>query len=332
VVVGGVGLAVVAGVVALGYVASIYLLPVSSPATPTQGPATATLAVVGPTGNAPTPLPATTAAPSPTEVLPSDTPAVTDTPASTATPEAGAIQISETDAMVQVYVPAGTFTMGNNLGPADQQPEHQVYLDSFWIDQTEVTNAMYAQCVSTGQCAPPLETHSFTRADYCANPEFANYPVLFVNWNQARAYCEWAGRRLPSEAEWERAARGSDVRPYPWGNEAPDPSRLNFGLSGFGDTVAAGQYPAGASPYGALDLAGNAWEWVADWYDPGYYAVSPGENPSGPETTGCPEGDCKVLRGGSWDSTDAQVAATTRLFFGPNDSRDAFTIRCAQSP
>jgi serine/threonine-protein kinase len=222
--------------------------------------------------------------------------------------------------------------MGNDAGPADQQPAHKVELSAFWMDQLEVTNAMYAACVDAGLCSPPLETRSITRADYYANPEFAQHPVLFVNWFQAQNYCEWAGRRLPTEAEWEKAARGDDERLYPWGSEAPDPGRLNYALSGHADTIQVGQYPSGASPYGALDMAGNAWEWVADWYDAGYYAVSPPEDPPGPLVTGCPEGDCKVLRGGSWDSDDALAMSTTRLFFGPNDSRDAFTIRCAQSP
>jgi serine/threonine-protein kinase len=234
--------------------------------------------------------------------------------------------------MVQVYVPAGEFTMGSDAGPTDQQPAHTVSLDAFWIDQTEVTNAMYALCVAAGACSPPLETRSITRASYYGEPAFSDHPVLFVNWPQAGAYCEWAGRRLPTEAEWEKAARGDDQRPYPWGSEPPGPGLLNHADAGVGDTVAVGQYPAGASPYGALDMAGNASEWVLDYYDPAYYAVAPAENPTGPAQTGCPGGECRVLRGGNWNSRDDEAAATFRLFYGPNDSRDAFGIRCAQSP
>jgi serine/threonine-protein kinase len=256
----------------------------------------------------------------------------TPTPTLSPTPQAGATTISSIDQMVQVYVPAGEFTMGHDSGAPDQQPAHSVYLDSFWIDRSEVTNALYALCEGAGGCTRPLETRSITRPDYYGNAQFANYPVLFVNWNQAQAYCSWAGRRLPTEAEWEKAARGADGRLYPWGSDLPDAQRLNSALSGVGDTVAVGQYPGGASPYGALDMAGNAWEWVADWYDPNYYTESPKENPTGPSQTGCPEGDCRVLRGGAWDSHDAQATTAARLFYGPNDARDAFTIRCAQTP
>ncbi len=287
---------------------------------PSNTPASSTAAPSSPL--APTPLPLATTPPPP--------PTASPAPATTSTPIAGATRVASADHMVEVFVPAGSFTMGNDSGAPDQRPAHPVNLGSFWIDRTEVTNAMYALCVSAGVCAAPQQTRSISRPSYFGTSAFDNFPVLFVSWNQAQTYCAWAGRRLPTEAEWEKAARGPDQRLYPWGNQAPDPQRLNFGPSGLGDTVAVGHYPSNASPYGALDMAGNAWEWVADWYDPGYYAVSPAQDPPGPAKTGCPQGDCKVLRGGSWDSRDDQVTTTARLFFGPNDSRDAFTIRCAQ--
>jgi formylglycine-generating enzyme required for sulfatase activity len=261
--------------------------------------------------------------------VPSDT-AAAPTEAVPPTPAAGAIETSPVDGMAQVFVPAGEFGMGNDSGPADQRPMHIVFLDGYWIDRTEVTNAMYGACVDDAGCTPPQSLGSITRASYFGNPAFANFPVLFVTWPQAQAYCEWAGRRLPTEAEWEKAARGNDLRLYPWGNQAPDATRLNFQGSGVKDTVAVGQFPAGASPFGALDMAGNASEWVADFYDPAYYAASPAENPPGPAQTGCPGGDCRVLRGGNWNSRDEEATATFRLFYGPNDTRDAFTIRCAR--
>ena len=221
--------------------------------------------------------------------------------------------------------------MGSDSAAPDQAPFHAVTLDAFWIDRTEVTVAQYIQCLKSGICPEPLERRSVTHESYFDNSEFANHPVIFVSWTQARAYCEWTGRRLPTEAEWEKAARSADARLYPWGNEPPDPTRLNFQASGYGDTVAVGQYPAGASFYGALDMAGNVSEWVSDWYDPGYYAVSPARNPRGPEQTGCPEGDCRPLRGGNWNSRNEEATTSVRLFYGPNESRDAFGVRCAQS-
>ena len=287
----------------------------------------------------PTNLPSSTAAPSSTPAPATATaapatgtppPTQTTEPAASATPVAGTARQSLVDRMIQVYVPAGAFTMGNNQGAPDQRPAHSVNLNGFWIDRTEVTNDMYGACVRANACAAPQQLRSISRRNYFGSTSFANFPVLFVSWTQAQAYCAWAGRRLPTEAEWEKAARGTDGRLYPWGNQAPDQQRLNFGASSLGDTVAVGQYSANASPYGALDMAGNAWEWVADWYDAGYYAVSPPDNPTGPAKTGCPQGDCKVLRGGAWDSSAQEVTVAARLFYGPNDLRDAFTIRCAQ--
>ncbi|MBI3165822.1 MAG: formylglycine-generating enzyme family protein, partial [Chloroflexi bacterium] len=182
----------------------------------------------------------------------------TSTPLSpTRTPEPalgiGPTMISEKDGMVLVYVPEGEFTMGSNDSP-DEQPVHQVDLVAFWMDQTEVTNAMYAKCAADGACEPPLSTRSYTRENYYGNSDFSDYPVLHVDWNMAKAYCSWAGRRLPTEAEWEKAARGTDGRTYPWG-EAISCDKANYYDGSkycIGDTTQAGSYPDGASIYGAL--------------------------------------------------------------------------------
>jgi formylglycine-generating enzyme required for sulfatase activity len=251
--------------------------------------------------------------------------------------EIGSSQISPADGMVQMYVPSGNFTMGWNEGKADEQPEHKVYLDAFWIDQTEVTVGQYRTCVEAGACGHPqqgvhhLRNSSEMRRSYYDNEQYFDYPVIFINWSQANTYCEWAGRRLPTEAEWEKAARGTDGRLYPWGNEEPNPSLLNFD-GNIGDTTRVGSYPAGASPYGALDMAGNVWEWVQDWYDAEYYKESPRRNPTGPET-----GLFFIERGGSFKKSERPVRTTYRHWYIPplvgnhvvSHSYDGF--RCAAS-
>ena len=159
-------------------------------------------------------------------------------------------------------------------------PDHDVTLDAFWMDQLEVTNAMYALCVNAGGCTPPQDFKSQRRPYYFNNPEFKDYPVIYVTWGQAKTYCEWAGRRLPTEAEWERAGRGDDFRTFPWGEDKADGLLANFNML-VGDTSRVGTYPAGASPFGVLDMAGNVAEWVNDFYS-GNYANAETLNPTGP--------------------------------------------------
>lgn len=206
-------------------------------------------------------------------------------------PLPGDTQTSKRDGMELVFIPAGEFIMGseaNNMdADRDETPSHIVFIDSFWMDKTEVTNAMYGQCISTGACAPPAQTKFHTM------PEYSNHPVLGVSWEQASAYCHWAGRRLPTEAEWEKAARGTDGRIYPWGNENPSPRLVNFDHN-INETLPVGSFSQGASYYGVLDMAGNAWEWVADGYSAEYYAVTPVNNPLNPLPA-----NQRVLRGGN---------------------------------
>jgi serine/threonine-protein kinase len=230
--------------------------------------------------------------------------------------------ISPKDAMVSLLVPAGNFEMGSNDGPDQERPAHSVYLDTFYIDKTEVTNGMYAKCVADGACSQPLSSQSPLRSSYYGNTAFANFPVINVQWNQAFAYCQWAGRRLPTEAEWEKAARGTDGRQYPWGNQAPDADHLNFDQN-IKDSTETGKYPSGASPYGALDMAGNVWEWVNDVYSP--YSGETQRNPTGATT-----GDTRVMRGGAWQTTALLVRSTTRGGASMYYRVDSLGFRCAR--
>jgi formylglycine-generating enzyme required for sulfatase activity len=248
------------------------------------------------------------------------------------TPPPGETTVSDVDGMTLVYIPAGEFLMGSSdTDPAaenDERPQHLVYLDSFWIDQTEVTNGMYNMCVQAGLCDPPEQFGSEARSDYFSNPEYDNYPVIFVSWDDADTYCNWAGRRLPTESEWEKAARGTDRRFYPWGLEI-DCTRANYmnesGLC-IGETTKVGSYPQGASPYGVLDMAGNVWEWVNDWYKEDYYIDSPLENPMGPTS-----GSSRVVRGGWWKNSLSRLRSANRGYNNPLSADSNRGFRCARS-
>jgi WD40 repeat protein/formylglycine-generating enzyme required for sulfatase activity len=260
-----------------------------------------------------------------------------------------------------ILVPAGEFLMGSTdedidtlfelcstkihdckrESLEDQYPQRVVYIDTFYIDTFEVTNAEYAQCVHGGACAEPENKTSRSVPSYYGNPEYDQYPVIRVSWLDALTYCEWAGKRLPAEAEWEKAARTTDARLYPWGNEVPGPSRLNYCDTncwwqpfsdvgeddGYKDTSPVGAFPMGASPYGAHDMSGNVWEWVADWYDADYYASGPLSNPKGPSG-----GSERVIRGGSYENTWHVTSATYRSRSAPHVRAEQLGFRCAASP
>lgn len=220
-------------------------------------------------------------------------------------------RISSISGMPQVYIPAGTFRMGgmDARSAPDEMPAHDVTLDAFWMDQLEVTNAMYLLCIQNGRCTPPQNFKSSRRNDYFTNPEFKDYPVVYVTWGQAKAYCEWTGGRLPTEAEWERAARGDDWRTFPWGEDKADGLRANYNMI-VGDTSRAGTYPLGASPFGVLDMAGNVAEWTNDFYSAVYYASQTDFlNPLGPETSISLR---RVVRGGSLGDAEINIRVPKR--------------------
>jgi formylglycine-generating enzyme required for sulfatase activity len=260
----------------------------------------------------------------PTETaVPSETP--TATLAATPTLGVGSSLVSSADGMVQLYVPEGPFQMGSADGYSDEQPVHTVNLSAFWVDRTEVTNGMYALCVNAGACARPRRNSSNLIDYYYGYEEYEDWPAIFISWQDASNYCTWAGRRLPTEAEWEKAARGTDGRPYPWGSVLPDKSRADFDHN-LDDVNRVGSYPAGASPYGALDMAGNVLEWTADWYGRTYYASSPELNPPGPNG-----GDRRVARGGSWTANADGVRSTYRYIHAPDQPSFEIGFRCVVS-
>jgi formylglycine-generating enzyme required for sulfatase activity len=313
---------------------------------------------------APTEMPAAAPTEPPTEE-PTRQPTSTPTVALTATPTAeptkgptpagppagaslGDTLTRPTDGMVMVYVPAGEFEMGSTEGDSDEQPVHAVALDGFWIDQTEVTNAQFAAFLNErgnqtagGVTWLELEDENClierVGGEFQPKNGYADHPVVEVSWYGAAAYCEWAGARLPTEAEWEYAARGEQGYIYPWGDTF-DGTRLNFcdvnctyswKKAGYGDgyerTAPVGSYPDGASWCGAQDLTGNVWEWVADWY--GDYPPGRQVNPVGPSS-----GEYRVLRGGSWGDGQRDVRAADRYHFTPDDRNIVVGFRCVGLP
>ena len=220
-----------------------------------------------------------------------------------------------------VLIPATEYMMGcdpeHNNGYAcssDELPLHPVSLSSFGIDVYEVTNVQYAECVAADGCLPPYAIASQSSHNYYENPEFANFPVINVKWEQAQADCSWAGKRLPTEAEWELAARGTTPKAFAWGDDAPDCTKANAydtaSMSAcVGDTTAVGSYPDGASEFGVMDMTGNVWEWVADSYIEDFYSVSPIENPIAEEAN-----QLRAVRGGGWASNWLASRLTSRAY------------------
>ena len=235
-----------------------------------------------------------------------------------------------------IEIPAGPFVMGSDSGPADERPAHTVNLGAFAIDRLPVTNAQFAAFLNiaglTGSRGEKLYDHDDPDARihhrenrWIADTGAAQHPVVEASWAGARAYCEWRNARLPTEAEWEKAARGGDGRRFPWGNEAPDTRRARFGV-GWHDTAPVDAHPAGASPYGVLDMAGNAWEWVSSAYRPYPYRASDGREDAKP-------GPIRATRGGGQDSAADEITTTQRgrnLSRNPAAGHHNIGFRCAR--
>ena len=223
-----------------------------------------------------------------------------------------------------VLVPAGEFIMGSSMGEADERPERRVYLDAFFMDRHETTVEQYAKFLdATSHDAPP-EWNIMSRAMH------QKRPVVNVEWADAAAYCTWAGKRQPTEAEWEKAARGTDGRLYPWGYESPTRVHANLRKETWSNHYVlstVGSYEDGKSPYDIYDMAGNVWEWVSDWYDADYYKTAPLRNPTGPA-----RGMSKVVRGGSWGSGPEGLRAAERETHVPSFQGYGTGFRCAKTP
>jgi len=234
---------------------------------------------------------------------------------------------NEVDDSSAVWIPPGPFMMGSEDEEAwhTEKPVHEVHLDGFYMDIYPVTNAQYARFVEETGHRPPKGGWGRNKWKKKEPPEgFENNPVVFVSWQDAQNYCEWSGRRLPTEAEWEKAARGGFLgKKYPWGDTI-DPTQANYGDE-VGRTTPVGSYPPNG--YGLYDMAGNTWEWCADWFEEGYYARSPSENPQGPE-----EGANKVLKGGSWHRDATSLRCSNHYRNAPKHKVNSIGFRCARDP
>jgi len=267
-----------------------------------------------------------------------------DSPAAGGGPSGEAVEVGEsgapvdpsvptnTDGAETIVIPGGTFWMGSNeteaLADEDEMPRHEVTLGTFPIYTHEVTNAMYARCVEAGACAPVQILEGGPTAHY-DDPAFAEHPVVGVDWNMADDYCTWAGGRLPTEAEWEYAARGAESLIYPWGTQEPACERVNMlGCLVPPDTAQVGSYLLGNSPFEVWDLSGNVWEWTHDWYDPDYYALSPSTSPLGPNLPGDLGNPQKVVRGGGLQSQPPAMRSAERVGARPRRAFDDVGFRC----
>jgi formylglycine-generating enzyme required for sulfatase activity len=219
-----------------------------------------------------------------------------------------------------ILIPAGDFVMGSDNNQAAASPAHLVYLDDYYIDKFEVTNEMYLECIQAGGCTSGGSSRIY-------NDTWIGHPVMDVTWYESQDYCAWRGGRLPTEAEWEKAARGTDERIFPWGDEPVTCELARFGECGW-FTVPVGQHPDGVSPYGVHDMAGNAWEWTQDWYDQDYYNYSPAENPTGPEE----DTGWKSTRGGAWFYQGGLMTSIWRNHAPPSVAYSYLGFRCVIAP
>jgi formylglycine-generating enzyme required for sulfatase activity/tRNA A-37 threonylcarbamoyl transferase component Bud32 len=265
--------------------------------------------------------------------VPTGVPAAGGEPTAMPTVEASPTPLGERITMHGVsmlLVPAGPFMMGDDDGYPRERPAHEVTLDAYYIDETEVSNLYYMACVDAGGCAPPEFTDSPSQVAYFGAEYYHDYPVIYLSWDEAQTYCRWRGGHLPTEAQWEKAARwepdSGEVREFPWDAPVIDQYYLNYG-SLFGHTLEVDSYESGRSPIGAYQMGGNVSEWVFDWYQDNYYEVSPSVNPTGPA-----QGEFKVFRGGSYESSGSGLKASFRDYTDPLNKIATMGFRCAFTP